>query len=146
MVVTPGSSIGRYRIESRIGGGAMGVVYLARDERLERRVTLKLISPSLAADPDFRARFEREPRAAAALDHPHVLPVYEAGECSCGDRCFRSPGLAGKRGGAPVTDAAHRPLWSSRCSGPARRVAAHLLDAESDEVRPPGRQTIRNRT
>ena len=58
----------------------MGVVYLARDERLERRVVLKLIEPSLAADPDFRARFEREARAAAGLGHPHVLPVYEAGE------------------------------------------------------------------
>ena len=80
MPLAPGTTIGRYRIESRIGGGAMGVVYLALDTRLERRVALKLIEPSLAADPDFRARFEREARAAAALDHPHVLPVYEAGE------------------------------------------------------------------
>ena len=80
MGVTPGTTIGRYRIESRIGGGAMGVVYLATDTRLERRVALKLIEPSLAADPDFRNRFEREARAAAGLDHPHVLPVYEAGE------------------------------------------------------------------
>ncbi len=80
MPLGPGTRIGRYRIEARIGGGAMGVVYLAVDTRLERRVALKLIAPSLAADPDFRARFEREARAAAGLDHPHVLPVYEAGE------------------------------------------------------------------
>ena len=80
MPLASGTTMGRYRIESRIGGGAMGVVYLALDTRLQRRVAIKLIEPSLAADPDFRARFEREGRAAAGLDHPHVLPVYEAGE------------------------------------------------------------------
>jgi len=90
MPLAPGTTIGRYRIESRIGSGAMGVVYLATDTRLERRVALKLIEPSLAADPDFRARFERETRAAAALDHPHVLPVCEAGEDDGRPSCTRS--------------------------------------------------------
>ena len=58
----------------------MGVVYLATDRRLGRRVALKVIVPELAADPQFRQRFEREARVAATLEHPHVVPVYEAGE------------------------------------------------------------------
>jgi Protein kinase domain len=57
----------------------MGVVYLARDERLDRRVALKVIAPNLAADPDFRERFIAEARSAAAIDHPNAVPVYTAG-------------------------------------------------------------------
>jgi serine/threonine-protein kinase len=79
MPLAPGSTVGRYQLRSRLGGGAMGVVWLAVDPDLERRVALKLIAPALADDPDFRTRFLREARAAAAVDHPHVLPVYEAG-------------------------------------------------------------------
>jgi serine/threonine-protein kinase len=58
----------------------MGMVYLATHARLERRVALKLITPALADDPDFRARFLRESRLAASLDHPHVIPIYDADE------------------------------------------------------------------
>jgi serine/threonine-protein kinase len=58
----------------------MGSVYLATHERLGRRVALKVIAPELAHDDDFRARFLREARVAASLDHPHVIPVYDAGE------------------------------------------------------------------
>lgn len=80
MQLTLGSSFGRYTIESRLGEGGIGVVYLASDPVLGRRVALKLLSPALAGDADFRSRFVANARAAAALDHPHVLPVYEAGE------------------------------------------------------------------
>lgn len=80
MHLIPGSAFGRYLIESRLGEGSIGVVYLASDPTLGRRVALKLLSPALAADPDFRSRFVADARSAAALDHPHVLPVYEAGE------------------------------------------------------------------
>ena len=75
-----GRQLGGYRIESVIGRGGMGVVYLAEQVRLERQVALKVIAPELAADEAFRTRFERESRLAASIDHPNVVPVYEAGE------------------------------------------------------------------
>jgi hypothetical protein len=75
----PGGLLGPYRIDGEIGRGGMGVVYRATDTRMDRRVALKVIAPDLAADPDFRARFQRESRVAATLEHPHIVPVYEAG-------------------------------------------------------------------
>jgi ABC-type branched-subunit amino acid transport system substrate-binding protein/DNA-binding beta-propeller fold protein YncE len=76
----PGSTFGGYRIESLLGRGGMGVVYRATDLSLDRPVALKLVAPELAEDERFRSRFMNEPRLAAALDHPHVVPIYEAGE------------------------------------------------------------------
>ena len=75
-----GGDLGRYRVEEVLGRGGMGVVYLATDVRLGRRVALKVLPPELGDDAKFRARFLRESRAAAAIDHPSVIPVYEAGE------------------------------------------------------------------
>ena len=69
-----------YQLEERIGAGGMAVVFRARDERLERRVALKVLAPALAGDEAFRQRFIRESRAAAAVDDPHIIPVFEAGE------------------------------------------------------------------
>ena len=84
MATTPhlgaGSEIGRYRIEGPLGQGGMGVVYRARDLRLDRPVALKLLSPDLSGDRRFRARFERESRLAASIDHGGIIPVYEAGD------------------------------------------------------------------
>src|ERR671923_695409 len=77
---TPGTTFANYRVESLIGRGGMGVVYRATDLSLERPVALKLIAPELAEDQRFRTRFLREPRLAASLDHPNVIPIYEAGE------------------------------------------------------------------
>jgi serine/threonine protein kinase len=78
--VNVGDEFGPYTIESVLGQGGMGTVFLARHARLERRVALKVISPALADDPDFRARFLRESQLAASLDHPHVIPIYDADE------------------------------------------------------------------
>jgi serine/threonine protein kinase len=75
-----GSTFAGYRIDAEIGRGGMGVVYRARDLSLERPVALKLITPELASDEGFRKRFLKESRLAASLDHPHVLPVFAAGE------------------------------------------------------------------
>jgi ABC-type branched-subunit amino acid transport system substrate-binding protein/streptogramin lyase len=78
--VGPGEMFAGYRVESVVGRGGMGVVYRATDLSLERPVALKLIAPELAENERFRARFLREPRLAAALEHPHVIPIHEAGE------------------------------------------------------------------
>ena len=68
------------RIQEVAGRGGMGIVYRATQLPLGRAVALKLVSPERAADPAFRARFERESRLAAAIDHPNVIPIYAAGE------------------------------------------------------------------
>jgi serine/threonine protein kinase len=78
--LAPGARIAGYRLEEQIGAGGMAVVFRARDERLGRLVALKIVAPALAADERFRQRFAREAQAAAAVDDPHILPVYEAGE------------------------------------------------------------------
>jgi serine/threonine-protein kinase len=75
-----GSRLAGYRIERMLGRGGMGVVYLAEQERLHRPVALKVITPELADDGRFRRRFLRESEIAASIDHPHVIPVYDAGE------------------------------------------------------------------
>ncbi len=75
-----GSLVAGYRLEGRVGMGGMAVVFRARDQRLDRLVALKILAPVLAADEGFRRRFLAESRAAAAVDHPHIIPVYEAGE------------------------------------------------------------------
>jgi serine/threonine-protein kinase len=75
-----GARIANYQIERLIGRGGMAVVYLATDVRLDRMVALKILSPDLARNDAFRERFIRESRAGAAVDHPHVIPVFEAGD------------------------------------------------------------------
>ena len=69
-----------YTIEGEIGRGGMGVVYRARDERLKRRVAIKVLPPELAFQPDIRARFTREAETAARLSHPHIVPIHSVGE------------------------------------------------------------------
>jgi YVTN family beta-propeller protein len=76
----PGSQVAGYRLERLVGRGGMGEVYRALDTRLERPVALKLLAPERAEDERFRERILRESRLAAGLDHPNVIPVYEAGE------------------------------------------------------------------
>jgi serine/threonine protein kinase len=72
-----GPSIGPYRVLSKLGAGGMGEVYLALDSRLGRRVALKVLTPQFAADADRKRRFEREARAASALNHPNIVAVYD---------------------------------------------------------------------
>jgi len=69
-----------YRIERQLGRGSMGVVYLAEDVHLRRKVALKVLIPTLVDDELFRKRFDRESQSAANLDHPHIVPIYAAGE------------------------------------------------------------------
>src|SRR6266850_1642756 len=79
MSVSPGSRFGPYEILSALGAGGMGEVYQARDTRLHRDVAVKVMPASLAGDPDRLFRFEQEARAAAALNHPNILAVYDVG-------------------------------------------------------------------
>ena len=78
------SRIAGYWLEEQIGQGGMAVVFRARDERLHRLVALKVLAPALAGDGESRQRFIRESRAAAAVDDPHIIPVFEAGETPAG--------------------------------------------------------------
>jgi serine/threonine protein kinase len=84
--VLPGSGmpgkIAGYRLEGHIGEGDMAVVRLAHDERLDRKVAVKILAPELARDAAFRVRLLHQVRAAAEIDHPHILPVYEVGDAS----------------------------------------------------------------
>src|SRR3954471_8486521 len=73
-------TFGNYQIEALLGRGGMGQVYRARHVQMGRQVALKLISPALAANPTFQARFRQEARAIAALSHPHIVQVYDFGE------------------------------------------------------------------
>jgi serine/threonine protein kinase len=75
-----GSRIGHYVIERQVGSGGMAMVFSAHDESLGRTVALKILSPSLANDKEFRRRFLRESRSVAAVEEPHIVPVYGAGE------------------------------------------------------------------
>ena len=78
--VPDGARVAGYRLDEQIGRGGMAVVYRAYDLRLDRQVALKVLDPVLAGDGDFQQRFIRESRAAAAVDHPNIIPVFAAGE------------------------------------------------------------------
>jgi serine/threonine protein kinase len=76
----PGTVLGHYRITSPLGKGGMGEVYAAEDTKLHRTVALKILPPSVAADPERRRRFEREAQAVAALNHPNIVTIYSVEE------------------------------------------------------------------
>ena len=79
MPLQAGTRLGPYEVLSLIGAGGMGEVYQARDTRLDRKVAVKVLAPELAADGEFRARFEREAKAISSLNHPHICGLYDIG-------------------------------------------------------------------
>ncbi len=79
-VITHGMMVSHYRIEKKIGAGGMGEVFLAEDTRLNRKVALKFLPAEFTFDPDVKTRFTREAQAAAALNHPNIITVYEVAE------------------------------------------------------------------
>ena len=79
-MLSPGATFGGYEVESVVGLGGIGILYRARQLRLDRPVALKLVESDMARDPVVRERLRREARAVASLDHPNVVPLYEAGE------------------------------------------------------------------
>ena len=80
MPLTAGTRLGPYEILSLLGSGGMGEVYKARDTRLDRTVAVKVLPAALAADPQFRERFDREARAISQLTHPHICTLHDVGE------------------------------------------------------------------
>ena len=80
MTLEAGQQLLHYRLIQKIGEGGMGVVWKAEDTKLHRRVALKILPQLMAADPDRRARFEREARAVAALNHPNIVTLYSVEE------------------------------------------------------------------
>lgn len=108
----PGQRIGPYELVREIGRGGLGLVYLAVDTRLARQVALKLLPASSTADPQARARLQREARAASALDHPNICTIYEMGESEVGDPYIAMAHIRGEslrdriaRGPLPLSDA-----------------------------------------
>src|SRR3954464_8395298 len=79
-----GKKLGRYEIRAKLGSGGMGEVYEAYDSLLERAVAVKILSADFSSDKVWKARFYREARAASALNHPHILTIYEIGESEDG--------------------------------------------------------------
>src|SRR5713226_2256646 len=80
MALAPGARLGPYEIVSLVGAGGMGEVYKAKDTRLDRIVAIKILPPTLTADPQFRERFDREARTISQLDHPHICALHDVGE------------------------------------------------------------------
>jgi len=150
----PGRRIAGYEIEEELGRGGMAIVYRARDINLGRIVALKILAPQLAEDDSFRQRFIQESRAAAAVDHPHIIPVFEAGKAdgelfiamryvSTGDvrTLLDTDGqLPVARAAAIVAqvasalDAAHAHGLVHRDVKPANMLLAQSADGSSDHV------------
>ena len=150
-----GKTFGHYQILGKIGTGGMGEVYRARDTRLERDVAIKMIPAHVASDPERIARFEREARAVAALQHPNIVTIH-AVESIDGRNCIVMELVDGlpARGGA-LAGTLHRKscIGTSRDQPPYLRLSDRILEApagpgsRSDPalVRLPRKELVRRR-
>ena len=115
---------GRYRVERELGRGGMGVVYLAVDTQLGRRVAIKVLPP--AVDPEHAERFLREVRVLSSLQHPHIVPLHDAGTTVDGLTWYSMPYV---EGGSLRDRIAHGPLLAARMAIEILRDVASALDA-----------------
>jgi serine/threonine protein kinase len=122
-VLSPGSTFAGYEVQSVVGLGGVGVLYRARQLRLDRPVALKLVEPEVARDPVVRERLRREARAVASIDHPNVVPLYEAGE-EDGTVYIATRWIEGTELGALIHD--EGPLDPVRAARTAAQIAAAL--------------------
>ena len=133
--LAPGSNIAHYRIVSRLGEGGMGAVYLADDMTLGRRVALKVLPASLAADPERMQRFVQEARLASALTHPNVAYIYEIGEGQIGEnRRFRFLAMEYVEGEPLSARLSRGPLSLSELLSIGAQIADALDDAHSKGI------------
>ena len=102
-----GRTISHYKVLSEVGRGGMGIVYKAEDLKLKRTVALKFLRSDVLEDEEHKARFLREAQAAAALDHPNIVPIYEVGEYS-GEHFFSMKLVEGGRSLADWTGSARQ--------------------------------------
>ena len=117
-----GSTLAHYRILAKLGEGGMGIVFLAEDERLHRKVALKMLPPALAADPHRLARFEREVKSVATLNHPNIVTIYSVEEAD-GKRFFTMEHVEGKTLSQMIPLGRHcrsRSSCGSPCRSPTR--------------------------
>jgi serine/threonine protein kinase len=123
-----GEQIGPYRILEEIGRGGMGIVYRARDVRLDRLVALKFLPPYLSGDAEAKRRFVAEARAASATEHPNVATLHEIGETADGRLYLVMAHYEGETLKARI---ARGPLPQEEALGMARQVAADLAAAHA---------------
>jgi serine/threonine protein kinase len=136
MPLSPGTSLGPYRIGSLLGAGGMGEVYQAKDTRLGRDVAIKILPASFAEDPDRRARFEREAQAIAALSHPNVVAIFDTGiherqayvvmELLTGETLRERLAGSSRHSGTPTEGMPSASLRSTPSSGLALRKAVDI--------------------
>jgi serine/threonine protein kinase len=128
-VLSPGSTFAGYEIDSVVGAGGMGILYRARQLRLDRPVALKVVEADVARDPVIRERLRREARAVASLDHPNVVPLYEAGEKD-GTVYIVTRWVDGTELGTLIHD--DGPLEPGRAARTAAQIAAALEAAHEN--------------
>ena len=145
MPLAPGTILGQYEIRAPLGAGGMGEVYRARDTRLDRDVAVKVLPASLTSDPDRLRRFEQEARAAAALNHPNILAVYQMATQG-GVSYLVSELLEGetlrerlKRGPVPLRKAIEVRGITISCCGPPNRARCRAGEAPPNGRDPPVR-------
>jgi Tol biopolymer transport system component len=135
MTLVTGTRLGPYEILAPLGAGGMGEVYRARDERLKRDVAIKVIHAALSASPDRLARFEQEAHAAAALNHPNILAVYDIGATDPSTSSPQPFVVSELLEGTTLREAlADGPLPISKAIDVARQVAAGLAAAHAKGI------------
>ena len=136
-----GTTLSHYKIEHRIGGGGMGVVYRATDTRLSRVVAIKVIASDAAGDRDRRDRFLREARAASALSHPNIVTIHEVDHASGIDFLVME-----FVGGRPLNECIPRTgLPVERAIELAEQIAGRARDGACVGYRPSRRQASEHR-
>jgi len=135
MTLVTGTRLGPYEILAPLGAGGMGEVYRARDDRLKREVAIKVVHAALSASPDRLARFEHEAHAAAALNHPNILAVYDIGTSDSATGSVRPYIVSELLEGTTLREAlAEGPLPTSKAIDVARQVAAGLAAAHAKGI------------